>query len=244
LRDQPRDNPRYWTGRSDGSVEIKDSLSEMFPGLGVLQIQVRDLVIKDKDPRLEEAKSRVCSKIRDSIGSPDQVKDQRILRAYRDFYWRVGIDPTKTRPAGEALVRRIVSGRGLPQINTFVDAYNIASAESFIAIAAFDLARVDPDGLVMRRARAGEEFLGIGMEKPIVLSGVEVVVEDRGRLIALYPYRDSDESKVTMDTKGALLMMCGVPGLGEADLQLASSLAKRYVEEFCTKRGSSGASGP
>ena len=78
-------------------------------------------------------------------------------------------------------------------------------------------------------------FLGIGMVEAIELSGVEVVIEDKSRknLIAVYPYRDSDESKVKENTKEVLLILCGVPGISLDQLEQAKSLAKDYVERFC-----------
>src|SRR5512137_502425 len=45
------------------------------------------------------------------------LRDDPTVRAYRDFYWRLGIDPTKTRPSGEALMRRVLNGNELPNIS-------------------------------------------------------------------------------------------------------------------------------
>lgn len=203
-----------------------------------MELELHDLTVKTVDTRLEEFKKRKQEEIRARIHSLDEVKNLRVFRAYRDFYWNVGIDPTKTRPAGEALTRRILSGKDLPTINTLVDSYNIASAESFVAIAAFDISRISSDSLFMRKARKGESFLGIGMEKEIELSGVEVVIEDENRsdLIAVYPYRDSDASKVTESTRDALMMMCGVPDVSDEDLENARDLTKEYVEAYCAQK--------
>nr|WP_301287551.1 phenylalanine--tRNA ligase beta subunit-related protein [Methanocalculus alkaliphilus] len=63
----------------------------------------------------------------------------------------MGVDPTKTRPAFEALVRRILAGKALPAIKPAVDAYNLRSASSSIPIAAFDAGRLSGD-LTMRFA--------------------------------------------------------------------------------------------
>lgn len=131
---------------------IDESLQVSFPGLEVLEIKIDSLRIKDRDERLEAFKSQVQQKVRESFGSPEQIRDQIIFRAYRDFFWRVGIDPTKTRPASEALTRRIVAGKSLPTINTLVDSYNLASVETFVAIAAFDLDLIS-ESLFMRKAR-------------------------------------------------------------------------------------------
>jgi DNA/RNA-binding domain of Phe-tRNA-synthetase-like protein len=69
----------------------------------------------------------------------------------------------------------------------------------------------------------------------LTLSGVKVVIEDlsQKKLIAVYPYRDADESRVTEETKVVLFMMCGVPGIASADLEAAKNMTYRYVSTFC-----------
>lgn len=215
-------------------MEIRRDLTDAFPGLGVLELKMEGLVIRKTDRALEELKNEVQERIRKTT-SLSEVKDLQVFRAYRDFFWRVGVDPTKTRPAGEALIRRVLSGGSIPTINTFVDSYNLASLETYVAIAAFDLSRVNETALLMRRAGADETFLGIGMASPISLKGTEIVIEDRSsqKLIAVYPYRDSDDSKVTEESKSVLLMMCGVPGLDLSTLERARAVCKEYVERSC-----------
>jgi len=123
-------------------LEIQKELTDSFPGLRVVELTMEDLEVRRTDASLESLKEEVQARIRGTTTSLSEVKDLQVFRAYRDFFWRVGVDPTKTRPAGEALIRRILSGGRLPTINTFVDAYNLASAETHVAIAAFDLSRV------------------------------------------------------------------------------------------------------
>lgn len=217
-------------------MEIREELSSTFPGLHAIPLEIHGLTIMKQTPALEHFKKEVLARVRLTIKSLEEIKDKPIYRAYRDFFWRVGIDPTKTRPAGEALVRKVIGGRDLPTINTLVDAYNLASLETGIAIAAFDLRNLAWEDLSMRKAIPGETFLGIGMSAPSTLTGVEVVIENKrtASLVAVYPYRDSEESKVTTETKDVLLVMCGVPGIKEESLQLAESLSKKYVMQFCT----------
>ena len=219
-------------------MRIVPELQSSFPGLRVVELKMVDLEVENSNPALESFKREAQDRIRRKIASLSEVKDQPVFRAYRDFFWRVGIDPTKVRPAGEALTRRILGGRDLPTVNTVVDAYNIASVETSVAIAAFDLGAIDEGSLVMRRAVKGEPFHGIGMVSPDSLSGVEVVIEDQksSKLVAVYPYRDSDDSKVTAQTKRVLFMMCGVPGIDELALERAKDSTKEYVGRFCLSR--------
>jgi len=219
-------------------VRIVPELQSSFPGLRVVELKIDGLEVRGTDPALESFKREAHERVRQRTASLSEVKDQPVFRAYRDFFWRVGIDPTKVRPAGEALTRRILGGRDLPTVNTVVDAYNIASVETSVAIAAFDSGTIDEESLVMRRAMKGERFHGIGMISPDSLTGVEVVIEDEksGKLVAVYPYRDSDDSKVTERTKGVLFMMCGVPGIDELTLERAKDSTREYVGRFCLRR--------
>jgi DNA/RNA-binding domain of Phe-tRNA-synthetase-like protein len=218
-------------------MRIAPALQSSFPGLRVVELKMEGLEVRSTDPGLESFKREVQGRVRRRVASLEEVKDQPIFRAYRDFFWRVGIDPTKVRPAGEALTRRILGGRDLPRLNTVVDAYNLASVETSIAIAAFDTETIHEDALLMRKGRAGELFHGIGMSSPDSLTGAEVVIEDQEshRLVAVYPYRDSEDSKVTERTRSVLFMMCGVPGIDEATLEGAKDLTKEYVGRFCLR---------
>jgi DNA/RNA-binding domain of Phe-tRNA-synthetase-like protein len=217
-------------------LEIDRTLLDKYPGLSVQEFVV-SVNIQNISSELETFKKTKQEEIRRKVISPDSIRDLPVIRAYRDFYWKVGIDPTKTRPAGEALLRRIIGGRDLPTINTLVDSYNIASAETMISIAAFDQAKVDSGALLMRVSRKGELFSGIGMNHPLTLEGVEVVIEDLSSksLVAVYPYRDAEASKVTLETTKVLFMMCGVSGIASESLRDAEARTREYVAAFCSQ---------
>lgn len=208
-----------------------DRIIDTFPGLCVAEGLVSGLEIGASSPGLEAFKPEAYARIR-SLYTIENVKDDPSYRAYRDFFWRVGIDPTKTRPASEALVRRILADRPLPTINTAVDAYNLASALSGVPIAAFDADRLH-GGLTMRFAAEGERFHGIGMKEPIALKPNQVVIDDSEKLIAVYPYRDADDSKVTMDTKSIHIVSCGVPNISRDQVLKAYETCAGFLENYC-----------
>jgi len=212
-------------------LEVEDELQERFPGLSAHVGMVRGLEIVRELPELEEFKSEVFHRARERW-TLDQLREEEVFRAYRDFFWRMGVDPTKIRPASEALLRRVLRGRPLPVINTFVDAYNLASVETAIPLAAFDEDQLS-GSLLMRTAEAGELFLGIGMEKPVELKGEEAVVDDGEKLVAIYPYRDADACKITTSTRNSLMLFCGVPNIGSSILRDAGRVAVDYVTRFC-----------
>ncbi len=212
-------------------LAIDPALQEAFPGLAVHFVRVRGLTVADRSEALDAFVPALLQEFRTGLVL-ESLKDEPILRAYRDFYWRVGIDPTKIRPASEALLRRVLQGKDLPRINTLVDAYNLASMRTRISIAAFDAAHLHGE-LRMRLARSGEAFLGIGMETPAVLKGGEVVCEDDEGLIAVYPYRDAHRTRVTTSTRDTVFMTCGVPGIPADALVAAARVTEELVDRFC-----------
>jgi len=213
------------------SLKIDSKLKTRFPDLNVLTHHIKGVHVQKRDNELENFKVEVMRQIRDDY-SLDSVKDHPTFRAYRDFFWSIKIDPTKIRPAAEALIRRIIAGKTLPRINTLVDAYNLASIKSRIALATFDADKLEGD-LLMRFAEEGERFYGIGMKKPLILKGGEIVVSDEKKLVAIYPYRDADNTKVTEKTENVTIVVCGVPGIPKRDLENASQVAVEYINRFC-----------
>ncbi|MFH0851051.1 MAG: phenylalanine--tRNA ligase beta subunit-related protein [Candidatus Bathyarchaeota archaeon] len=215
-------------------LRLDPRLRERFPDLNAEIIHFRDVHVERQDQRLEEYKDMVALRLKERWNL-DQLREDPVFRAYRDFFWRLGIDPTKNRPAAEALIRRVLRDSPIPRINTWVDAYNLVSMETAIPIASFDADLLGGE-LLMREATTGEEFTGIGMEKPVILTGGEAVIEDGDRLVATYPYRDADHSKVTFKTVNVLMLICGSPGITLNTLSQASSVARDILPRFCGGR--------
>lgn len=212
-------------------VRIDPKVRVDFPNLNILSAIVRGMSIRGENPELEALKDRAMRDVRAKY-NVDSLKDVPSIRAYRNFLWRIGIDPTKNRPASEALIRRVLLGGSLPKINTFVDSLNLSSMLSEVAIASFDLDRVMGEP-ILRYAVRGESFYGIGMDKPLILEGNELIISDDGGVIAIYPYRDSERTKITERTRDALLVFCGVPGISLEMLREAMDMAVKIITRFC-----------
>ncbi|MGC8993848.1 MAG: B3/B4 domain-containing protein [Pyrobaculum sp.] len=178
-------------------------------------------------PQLEEEVRRVVEEVRRTL-SLDTLKDHLIIRAYRDFYWRVlGIDPTKQRPAQEALLRRVLRGEPLPRINPAVDAGNVASIKYMVPIGLYDIAKIRGGVLRIRFSRKGEVFRPIG-GSPIELDN-QIVLASDGQILHIYPYRDSVETKIEESTRDILVVVAGVAGIGEERLVETARYLRRLL---------------
>jgi DNA/RNA-binding domain of Phe-tRNA-synthetase-like protein len=96
----------------------------------------------------------------------------------RALYRAFGIDPTRTRPSSEALLRRVRRGEPLPRINTAVDVCNWCSLDVQLPYGLYDADAVEPP-VVLRRGGAGDEYAGI--RKDLVhLDGRPALFDARG----------------------------------------------------------------
>src|SRR5262245_27174686 len=96
----------------------------------------------------------------------------------RRLYKALGIDPTKTRPSNEALLRRALKGEALYRINTLVDALNLSSLRFQLPFGLYDLERIAPP-VVLRRGTPGESYEGI-RKAAVHVEARPVLVDARG----------------------------------------------------------------
>jgi DNA/RNA-binding domain of Phe-tRNA-synthetase-like protein len=124
-------------------------------------------------------------------------------------------------------LRRVIAGKGLPQINAVVDVINLVSVESRLSIGLYDLAHLSGD-IVFRAGRAGETYKGIG-KYDLNLEGLPVFCDAVGPHGS--PTSDSERTMVTTETKrvvAAVISFGGRDGLGRWTQRL-SDLFQRYA---------------
>jgi DNA/RNA-binding domain of Phe-tRNA-synthetase-like protein len=208
-------------------VNWSQEASYRFPELAVCIGTITDIHNEKENERIEQLREAVYQEVK-TKHNIETLKDNPTVRAFRDFYWKLGIDPTKTRPSGEALLRRVLHGDELPRISAVVDAYNLASTKTILPISGFDVDLLNQPFHV-RFAKNGETFTGIGMDKPITLTEQMLVLADQKQVLCIYPYRDTDLTKITMQTRNAMIIVYGVPGIDEQVLKEAAETTLDYI---------------
>ena len=206
-------------------------ISAKFPKLAISIGTIKNVSVERDSVKIQELKKTLYSEAR-AEHKLERLKENPTVRAYRDFYWRLGIDPTKIRPSGEALLRRVLRGGKLPTILTAVDAYNLASMKTLIPISGFDMEKLRPP-FNIRFAENGETFVGIGMEKPMTLKNNMLVLADTEKVLCIYPHKDADQTKITLETKNILLVGYGAPGISVQQLESAVKTALEYIKGVC-----------
>lgn len=106
--------------------------------LGCIQCDVR--IEPSSDP-IKNLAAEIISKIQKDL-TIDTVSQKPTIKATKEAYRILGKDPSRYRPSAEALTRRVVSGKGIYEINNIVDILNLVSLESGFSIGGYDAEKI------------------------------------------------------------------------------------------------------
>ena len=150
----------------------------------------------------DEECTQVCARLEGEHADRPPVSIPGVAEA-RALFHRLGVDPTKTRPSSEALLRRVVQGKGLPRVNLAVDICNLCSLEHQLPLGLYDFDQVR--GTVQARAgREGEGYPGIRKQR-VNLAGRLLLADDEGPFGA--PTSDSERTSVAATTTRLLVVV-------------------------------------
>lgn len=172
-----------------------------------------------------------CEKFRQTL-TTDTVKDISAIAATRRVYKACGKDPSRYRPSSEALIRRVLQGKQLYQIDTLVDLINLASITYGYSIGGFDAGKFSGDTLSLGVGREGEPYEGIGRGM-LNIAGLPVYRDAIGGVGT--PTSDNERTKMELATRRLVALVNGYDG-NEETVRATAQLIIRLVERFCNGR--------
>jgi DNA/RNA-binding domain of Phe-tRNA-synthetase-like protein len=182
---------------------------------------VDGVTVLDRDPRLDSplAETERALRARSDAGP--------MVAAVRAMYRRFGVDPTRTRPSSEALLRRLRRGESLPRVNSLVDIGNWCSVETQLPFGLYDRSRVH-GAIELRLGRQGEQYPGIRKEL-IHVQGRLTLADEEGPFGN--PSADSARTAVTSQTVSVLIVIFAPTG-ALVEAQRAIDLSEERVLRF------------
>lgn len=165
--------------------------------------------------------------------TPDTLKLIPGIEATRKAYRAFGKDPSRYRPAAEALVRRTLKDKPLYQVNTLVDLINLASMVFGYSIGGFDADRFVGDTLTLGIGRAGEPYEGIG-RGIINIEGLPVYRDADGGVGT--PTSDHERTKILTTTTHLLVLINGYDG-DEKNVVANAEYIQRLLRQYCKSDG-------
>ena len=160
----------------------------------------------------------------------ESLKEMSGIAATRRVYKACGKDPSRYRPASEQLIRRMLQGKELYQIDTLVDLINLASIRFGYSIGGFDASKFVGDTLTLGIGRAGEPYEGIGRGM-LNIEGLPVYRDAEGGVGT--PTSDNERTKITIDTRHLVVLINGYDGNEEqvrANAEFILDLVRRYCQ--------------
>jgi DNA/RNA-binding domain of Phe-tRNA-synthetase-like protein len=205
---------RYSIGakkRQMGKVSIDSELKAKCPRVALAYVTAGIETVATPEGLDQELRS--CEERILQMAEPKAALESGAILATRAAYKALGKDPARYRGAAEALLRRVIAGKGLPRINNVVDVINYVSVESRLSVGLYDLAHVEGD-IVFRAGRAGETYKGIG-KYDLNLEGLPVFSDALGPHGS--PTSDSERTMVTETTKKIVVIIISFGGAGGLD---------------------------
>lgn len=203
------------------TVTIDEALRAKCPRVALACVEAE--VETGAKPEGLERELRSCEERILKLPEPKAVLESGEILATRAGYKALGKDPARYRGSAEALLRRVIAGKGLPRINNVVDVINLVSVESRLPVGLYDLAHVQGD-MVFRAGGAKETYKGIG-KYDLNLEGLPVFCDALGPHGS--PTSDSERTMVTEETKRVIAVIIsfdGVQGLAAWAERMAASL--------------------
>ena len=163
----------------------------------------------------------------------ESLKELPGIAATRRVYKACGKDPSRYRPASEQLIRRMLQGKELYQIDTLVDLINLASIAYGYSIGGFDADKFIGDTLTLGIGREGEPYEGIGRGM-LNIAGLPVYRDAQGGVGT--PTSDHERTKMTLETTHLVVLINGYDGNRQRVLDNARFI-QNFLKKYCQSDG-------
>ncbi len=141
------------------NITVSDEIKSLVPyaALGIIGYKIQ----------VEKSTSELLTDFEEKIKEIENKYEMAAIakvphvHATREAYKALGKSPSQYRNAAEAMLRRIVKGKGLYKINNAVEINNLNSVLTGYSIGSYDKEKLSGD-IELRRAPCGERYQGIG----------------------------------------------------------------------------------
>lgn len=203
-------------------MEIRIELSGV--KLGVVEADDVRVTLARED--LAGLMDDVCERKRREF-TVESLAGVQSVRAVRAMFRGWHMDPSKYRPSSEALLRRVIQGRGLYRVSNVVDIGNLGSIETGWPYGCYDRSKIRGP-IVFRNGVPGEGYEGIGKRR-WHLEGWPVLADADGPFGS--PISDSTRSMIAEGTRETLMVIYTPEGDSDEPLEAGvSRLSDRLVQ--------------
>lgn len=212
--------------------KIDTRIFETFPNLMIGGVIVRGMDNAGTSHELAGLLQDQCERVRNGLNS-ETFSDHPKFMAWQKAYQTFGAKPKKYKCSVENLYRMILDGIDLCPINKVVDVYNVISLRHMMPIGGDDLDKLEGD-LFLTFAKGDEPFIRLNSEEiDHPHTGEVIYCDDKEVTCRRWNWRECDKSKMTENTKNALLVVEGLPPTTREELELAIRELSDVLQKYC-----------
>ncbi len=210
---------------------IAKTLAEKFPSINIGIAIIKNVTINKISLDLQK---EIAAFIKTQSGLTNEMLGSfREIQSYRRMYREMKVDWHSRRPSPEALLRRIALKKGLYEINSCVDAYNLVVMKNRISSGAFDLDKIKLP-TILRFPKREEKILLLGDNEPTEYKPEEVAYFDQiGGYNIDFNYRDAQRTAVTEKTKNLLINIDGVYEINRTMVEETLKQTLEKITKYC-----------
>lgn len=206
------------------SITIDDELKRACPNIQLACI-LADVSIQPENELLWKLIDQTCDSIATELQT-DKIRHIAPIAAAREAYKACGKDPARYRLSAEALLRRVVSGKGLYTINNVVDLLNLVSIKTGFSIGGYDADQLSLP-IQMGIGKANEPYEGLGRGE-LNIEGMPVFRDQQGA----FGTSTSDSVRTGVTDQTVRFLMVIVAYQADQSLDEASRLAVGLLTNF------------
>jgi DNA/RNA-binding domain of Phe-tRNA-synthetase-like protein len=206
-------------------MQIKAEL----PGVKLGVAEADDVRVVPVDAALAKLMDDVCARKRQEF-TVETLAESEPVRAVRAMFREWGMDPSKYRPSSEALLRRVVQGKGLYRVSNVVDIGNLGSIETGWPYGCYDRAKITAP-FALRHGAAGEKYEGIG-KQIWHLESRPVLADSQGPFGS--PISDSTRSMITESATQVMIVIYAPARTPDSPLVAAMTRLKDRLKQFAS----------
>lgn len=163
----------------------------------------------------------------------EELSQNLNISCWREAYRTFGAKPTEYRCSIEALLRVILKGNQIRDINKLVNLYNLISIKYVLPVGGEDLAKIKGD-LLLGFADGTEDYTPLhGEENDPPKPGEVIYKDDLGVLCRRWNWREGERTKITEDTENAVLVIEALDPVTKEELEKACREFASLIEKYC-----------
>lgn len=194
-------------------ISIDDSIKKAIPNCRLGYITVSDVTVRGTPPALAQEFGQLQAEVA-KIYKLDLLAATPRIVAVRTMYKKLDFDPSRYRPASEALVRRVLQNKSLYYVNSAVDVNNFCSIKYLMPFGLYDLDKIT--GNVVYRMASEGTYVNIA-SKEVSANGKPFLTDQAG--FFGNPTSDARRTAVNLSTTNLLSVIYADEEVTDQELQ-------------------------